>query len=48
MSVWDNISRKAVIMIVKNIIQSRIQKSWTSAKQTDDIYITKTDYKKKH
>jgi len=33
-------------MIVKNTIQSRIQKSWTSAKQMDDIYTTKTDYKK--
>ena len=35
-----------MIQIVKNTIQSRIQKSWTSAKQTDDIYTTKTDYKK--
>ena len=26
-----------MIQIVKNTIQSRIQKSWTSAKQTDDI-----------
>ena len=33
-------------MLVKNIIQSRIQNSSTSAKQTDDIYTTKTDYKK--
>ena len=31
---------------MKNTIQSRIQKSWTSAKQTDDIYTTKRDYKK--
>ena len=35
-----------MIQIVKNTIQSRIQKSWTSAKQTDDIYTTKTDHKK--
>ena len=35
-----------MIQIVKNTIQSRIQKSWTSAKQTDDIYTTKTNYKK--
>ena len=35
-----------MIQIVKNTIQSRIQKSWTSAKQTDDIYTTKRDYKK--
>ena len=46
MSVWDNTSRLAVIMIVKNIIQITIQKYWTSAKQTDDTYTTKTDYKK--
>ena len=26
-----------MIQVVKNTIQSRIQKSWTSAKQTDDI-----------
>ena len=26
-----------MIQIVKNTIQSRIQKSWTSAKQMDDI-----------
>ena len=35
-----------MIQIVKNIVQSRIKKSWTSRKQTDDIYTTKTDYKK--
>ena len=29
-----------MIIIVKNIIQSRIQKSWTSAKQTTDIFTT--------
>ena len=33
-------------MIVKNTIESRIQKSWTSTKQMDDMYTTKTDYKK--
>ena len=33
-------------MIVKNTIQGKIQKSWTTAKQTDDIHNTKTDYKK--
>ena len=32
-------------MMVKNLIQSRIRKSWTSAKQTDDIYAKKADYK---
>ena len=40
------ISRQAVTMVVKNIIQSRIQKSWTSAKQTDDIYISKNRLQK--
>ena len=33
-------------MAVKNTIQSRIKKSWTSAKQTDNVYTTETDYKK--
>ena len=35
-----------MIQIVNNTIQSRIQKSWASAKQTDDLYTSKTNYKK--
>ena len=35
-----------MVIRVKNIIQRRIQKSWISAKRTDDICTTKADYKK--
>ena len=43
-------SRQAVIMIqiVKNTNQSRIQKSWTSVKQRNDIYTLQTQITKKH
>ena len=37
-----------MIQIVKNTIQSRIQKSWTSAKQTDDIIRLQERITKKH